>query len=107
MTDSWSKLWLFIKVIIFSVDTVAPMITCPANIMLPYEIGTATGRIVTWAAPTVTDVSGAPITVNLLSNKPPGSFFQVGANEVMYRATDLSGATSNCQFTVTINTGKF
>ena len=89
----------------FLVDSVAPMITCPAAIQQTYEIGKYDGRIINWAEPTVSDASGGPITVTLLTARPSGSFFPAGTHTVQYSATDQSGRSASCDFTVTINPG--
>ncbi|XP_033625701.1 uncharacterized protein LOC117288937, partial [Asterias rubens] len=90
-------------IVVNTVDSVAPMITCPAAIQQTYEIGKYDGRIINWAEPTVSDASGGPITVTLLTARPSGSFFPAGTHTVQYSATDQSGRSASCDFTVTIN----
>jgi hypothetical protein len=59
---------------------------------------------VNWTAPDATDNRGTP---NITSDVQPGSFFNITAagaapHVVTYVATDRSGLTARCQFTVTV-----
>ncbi|NOT38730.1 MAG: HYR domain-containing protein [Saprospiraceae bacterium] len=80
-------------------ETEVPSVTCPANIVQ----GTNTGQCqanVTLAGATATDncqVDG--ITYSPAS----GSLFSLGASTVIVTATDVSGNTNTCSFTVTVN----
>ncbi|HEU5164683.1 MAG TPA: CHRD domain-containing protein [Chitinophagaceae bacterium] len=79
-------------------DVQLPVITCPANITLPNAPGQC-GAVATYSV-TATDNCGSPtVTVQPTS----GSFFAVGTTTVNARATDASGNTSTCSFTVTVN----
>jgi sugar lactone lactonase YvrE len=73
---------------------------CPANITVKTGSGRATcDQVVTWTAPTATDNCGAvPVT----SDYHPGDTFPVGTTTVTYTATDASGNSSHCSFTVTV-----
>ncbi|TAI46698.1 HYR domain-containing protein [Flagellimonas allohymeniacidonis] len=82
-------------------DTTLPVITgCPSNITTNVDSGTC-GAIVTWTLPTATDNCGG---VTLTSNNyNPGDSFLPGVTTVVYTATDDSGNTATCSFTVTVN----
>jgi hypothetical protein len=80
-------------------DTEAPKITCPPN-----QIGiTASPRdpsvTVTYPAPTISDNSPG---ATLVCTPASGSVFPVGTTTVNCVATDTSGNTANCSFTVTV-----
>ena len=80
-------------------DVQPPVITCPANITRPNAPGQC-GATVTYAA-TATD--NCTSTVTLTVQPASGSFFPVGTTTVTARATDGSGNTATCSFTVTVN----
>lgn len=82
------------------VDTTAPVITCPANVvaMLPLN-SMATSMAVTYPAVTATDSCSSSVTVN--SSPASGSTFPVGTTLVNATASDGTN-TSNCSFTVTV-----
>ncbi|WP_040401415.1 HYR domain-containing protein, partial [Cecembia lonarensis] len=81
-------------------DTEAPVITCPADISTTVAFG-ETGAVVTYAQPTATDNCGTP-SVLLISGPASGSVFPIGTTTVTYRATDASGNSVDCSFTVTV-----
>jgi hypothetical protein len=70
---------------------------CPANIVKPNDPGQC-GANVSFSA-TATDNCSATVTFS----QAPGSFFPVGTTPVTVTATDPSGNTSSCTFTVTVN----
>lgn len=78
-------------------DVIPPVITCPANITLPNAPGQC-GAVATYTV-TATDNCSSTVTVSPVS----GTFFPVGTTTVTARATDGSGNTSTCSFTVTVN----
>lgn len=82
------------------VDDSPPLIACPEDVEQSNDPGEC-GAVVAYAVPTATDNCGDP-EVNLISGPASGDFFAVGATEVTYQATDLSGNTSACTFTVTV-----
>ncbi|MDM5317031.1 HYR domain-containing protein [Fictibacillus sp. b24] len=80
-------------------DTEPPTINCPADFTVPNTIGEC-GAIVNYPDPTVSD--NCPGVTS--SCKPvSGSFFPVGTTPVTCTATDASGNTATCTFTVTVN----
>jgi hypothetical protein len=79
-------------------DTQPPVITCPANITQRNDSGQC-GAIVKFAATATDNCSGTTVTYD----HAPGSFFDVGTTTVTATATDSSGNTALCTFTVTVN----
>jgi HYR domain len=81
------------------IDTEPPTIICPADLTVPNTIGEC-GAFVNYPDPTVSDncpgVTSSCIPVS-------GSFFPVGTTPVTCTATDASGNTATCTFTVTVN----
>ncbi len=88
------------------VDVTPPVFAnCPANITVNTGLGNTTcSQVATWTAPTATDAcitccnQNQPVT----SNYQSGATFPVGTTTVTYTATDASGNTSTCSFTVTV-----
>ena len=81
-------------------DIQNPTITgCPANIVVSNTPNNCNANVF-WTAPTASDnCSGVTLTATIL----PGSNFPIGTAPVTYTATDASGRTSTCTFTVTVN----
>ena len=79
-------------------DIEPPTITCPANITQVNDPGES-GAIVTYPAPVVSD--NCPGVTSVCS-PASGSFFPIGTTPVTCTATDSSGNTTICSFTVTI-----
>lgn len=75
-------------------DTEAPVFTsCPFNI-------STCDPVVNWVQPNVSDNCGV---ASITSTHSSGSTFPVGTTTVVYNATDSSGNTATCSFTVTIH----
>ena len=82
-------------------DVTAPVITCPANIVVGTSAGIC-GAVVNYAAPVGTDnCSGAGTA--LIAGLASGSTFPLGTTTVTYLVTDALGLTASCSFTVTVN----
>jgi len=79
-------------------DNEAPVITCPADIIVNNDPGQC-GAVVSFAA-TATDNCSAP-TFNY--NPAPGSVFPIGTTSVEAIAIDVSGNADTCYFNVTVN----
>ncbi|MEQ1744423.1 MAG: HYR domain-containing protein [Saprospiraceae bacterium] len=80
-------------------DTVAPTITCPANISEPAN-GATCMAVVTFAAPVVSDNCTA--SPALVGNATSGAAFPIGTTPVVFSATDASGNVASCNFTITV-----
>jgi hypothetical protein len=79
-------------------DTEPPVITCPANITRSNDPGVC-GAVATFTATARDNCSGVTVSCT----PPSGSSFPVGTTTVTCSATDTSGNTSTCSFTVTVN----
>jgi len=79
-------------------DTQPPVINCPANITRPNDPGQC-GAVVSFSATATDNCPGVVVSYDHAS----GSFFPVGTTTVRATATDASGNTSACSFTVTVN----
>lgn len=79
-------------------DDVPPSITCPANIVKSTDAGVCAATV--QFTPTGQDNCGS---VTITSNPPSGTSFPKGVTTVTVTATDASGNSSNCAFTVTVN----
>ncbi len=81
------------------VDTVGPVVACPGD-MTVAATGPG-GAVVTYPAAMVSDVGDPePVVVSVPAS---GSTFPVGSTTVTYTATDASGNSSSCTFTVTVS----
>ena len=79
-------------------DVTPPVMTaCPPNITLSSR--TSCSATATWTPPTATDNCGAP---TVTGTHTPGHSFPAGVTIVTYTATDASGNSVNCSFTVTV-----
>ena len=95
-----SVMFNFVSKCLFSIsDDELPNITCPADVMNNTTLGLANGSAM-WSNATVTDNSGETITP--VVNETSGSSFDIGVHTVQFTATDSSGNSNNCTFTVTI-----
>ncbi|HYC39247.1 MAG TPA: HYR domain-containing protein, partial [Chitinophagaceae bacterium] len=81
------------------VDNQPPTITCPANITVPSTLGLCTAPV----NYTITAADNCPgVTTAMTAGLASGSLFPLGTTTVTWRATDASGNTSTCSFTVTV-----
>lgn len=86
---------------VYVVDTTAPLISCPANIVVTLPPNAmATSMAVNYPAVTATDSCSTSVTVG--SSPASGSVFPVGTTTVNASAIDGAGNTSGCSFTVTV-----
>ncbi|XP_038074659.1 mucin-3A-like isoform X2 [Patiria miniata] len=82
-----------------AVDTQDPIINgCPMNITREVNPG-ITQLSVSWTPPTAIDDFGTP---SFVSNFQVGHTFAVSTHEVVYTATDGSGNSAECRFSITI-----
>ena len=80
-------------------DVTAPVITCPANIFITVASG-VTSTNVTYAVSAMDNCTVAPTVCVPASGAP----FPIGTNTVTCTATDASGNTNTCSFSVTVAT---
>ncbi|XP_076472296.1 uncharacterized protein LOC143301790 [Babylonia areolata] len=82
-------------------DVEPPSLVCPGDLeTVAAPVGNPT--TVTWAAPTATDNSGESVTPT--SDVTPGDAFAAGLTRVTYSASDVSGNTATCHFSVSVET---
>ncbi|MBK6859733.1 MAG: HYR domain-containing protein [Saprospiraceae bacterium] len=79
-------------------DNEKPMITCPANIVDSTGVDSCIKKV-TFAVSATDNCELAPISYSHTS----GSTFPIGTTTVTVTATDLSGNSKTCSFTITIN----
>ena len=79
-------------------DTTEPVVVCPADLSVEYDGGAS--AVVTYSGESVTDNSGATLTVTC--DPASDSLFTSGDNTVTCSATDAAGNTGTCDFTVTV-----
>jgi hypothetical protein len=85
-------------------DVEPPTINCPDNVTVVEAC--VDGEItVEYDAPTATDNVDAPEDITIVCDLPSGSTFAHGDTLVECTATDSSGNTSSCTFTVTVDCG--
>lgn len=83
------------------VDNELPSIVCPLNIVRANDANQC-GATVTYATPTNSDNCSA-VTLTRTGGLASGSVFPKGVTMVNWRATDASGNSAVCDFTVTVN----
>jgi len=84
-------------------DTVAPVITCTANLTVNADPGECTA-IATFGQPTVTDncAGSSSVTINQIAGLTSGSRFPVGSTTNTFVVSDGSGINDTCSFDVTV-----
>lgn len=83
-------------------DTVDPVLLCPPPISVGTDPGLC-GAIVNWAPVTASDDCGI---VSLAGNAASGDFFLPGSYSLGFTATDSSGNSAACTFSVTVADGE-
>jgi hypothetical protein len=81
------------------IDTTAPAISCPASITV--DGNNSGGAVVTFSVSATDNCDPSP---GVSVTPPSGSLFPFGATTVTATATDASGNSSQCSFTVTVRT---
>ncbi|MBI4854932.1 MAG: HYR domain-containing protein [Acidobacteria bacterium] len=90
----------FFRVIVL--DQEPPRITCPANFTVSTSAGTCSAKVV-YPAIEASDNSQFTSVTYL---PPSGSFLPLGTTVVQVTATDRSGNTATCSFSVTVGSGE-
>jgi ELWxxDGT repeat protein len=78
-------------------DTIAPRVTCPADVTV--EATDSTGAIVSYPAAQVFEYGSAP---QVTYSQATGTLFSLGTTVVTVTARDTPGNTSSCTFNVTV-----
>jgi len=81
------------------VDNQAPSIACPGNVNQTTDVGESYA-IVNFENATATD--NCNVTIEQTAGLTSGSQFPIGESTVTFTATDASGNTTECNFTVTV-----
>lgn len=81
-------------------DTTPPQIACPPNLIVSESPRDSGGATVTFAAPAASDICDSAL--QLLSSVPSGSVFTNGTSTVTWTATDASGNSNSCSFTIRV-----
>ncbi len=82
-------------------DNIAPIITCPADIVVANIAGTC-GNTVNYTLPTATDNCGIASIIQT-AGLPSGSVFPPNTTTNTFEVTDVNGNTATCSFDVTVN----
>ncbi|TQI70620.1 gliding motility-associated-like protein [Gramella sp. Hel_I_59] len=82
------------------IDNEAPVIECPENITVTVGFGIESSIVEYSMAQTTDNCSGETITMT--SGIASGEEFPLGVTTITFEATDASGNTSECSFTVTV-----
>jgi hypothetical protein len=80
------------------VDRTPPVAICPTNLVVSADAGQSGKSNVTWEVA----ASDNCVVTSVVSEPPSGSAFPVGVTTVQCTATDASGNTNACNFTVTV-----
>ena len=83
----------------FRLDEEKPVLTCPEDVTSNLDEGLSTANV-TFDTANVTDNSEVDLTAT--PSIQSGSTFDEGDNVVYFNATDRSGNTGMCMFTVTV-----
>ena len=85
------------------IDNEDPVIICPENIVADAETGTCEA-LITVPQPEVADNCGVVSVINNYNGTDDASgVYPVGVTTVTWIVTDVSGNTTECSFTVTVN----
>ncbi|SDF18249.1 HYR domain-containing protein [Ulvibacter litoralis] len=79
----------------------APVIACPADLIIDTTAGMCSG-VANWATPVAIDTEDGPITPVQTMGPASGSALPTGVTIIEYTATDSDGNMTPCQFTVTV-----
>ncbi|MBK9336227.1 MAG: HYR domain-containing protein [Lewinellaceae bacterium] len=80
-------------------DTVAPVIICPADIQVDAD-GVQCSAVVPFATPAVSD--NCTTTPALVGSSASNAVFPIGTTVVVFEATDDSGNTASCSFSIVV-----
>ncbi|MEO1029820.1 MAG: HYR domain-containing protein [Bacteroidota bacterium] len=83
-------------------DTVAPTISCPADIVVNNDPN-ACNSMVTVPAPTASDDCSFTLTNDFTGTSDASGVYPLGTTTVIWTATDVGGNQNTCSFTVTVN----
>jgi len=76
--------------------------SCPANINVNADPGSANATNVSWTPPVFTDNCSTAGNIQVTSSHTPPATFPIGVTSVTYTATDEALNEATCSFTVTV-----
>ncbi len=82
-------------------ETSAPVINCPADLILPTDLGSCDAAVIL-PTPTATDSCSTSVTVSQTGGPLSGSTFPIGSTLVSFTATDPDGNNSSCSYNVIV-----
>lgn len=82
---------------IVSTDSLAPQMTCPDDLEI------CAPGIVDYQKAFASDNCGLAASPSILSGPPSGSFMEIGEYSIVFQASDASGNTATCSFTISVN----
>jgi hypothetical protein len=82
---------------IVATDSQAPILVCPSNIPV------CGASNVSYGAPTVTDNCGVNAPPFVVAGPSSGAFFEEGISTIVYQATDVSGNSGTCSFSIVVS----
>ncbi len=82
-------------------DNLPPQIVCPNDIVIDTEPGSCEATVFFGSASAYDNCSGF-IPTTQTAGPPSGSTFPIGVTTITFMATDASGNTSSCSFTITV-----
>jgi hypothetical protein len=101
--DDSGNVAISVQRIVTVVDTTPPTIDCPPSITL--EPTCPSGAVGTYTLPVGADSCSATVTITRTAGLASGSVFPIGTTTtVTHSATDASGNSTSCSFTVTVLT---
>lgn len=83
-------------------DVTPPVLTCPSNLTVGMDNGQCDAVVYFPIPQAIDNCSGATVTQTDGTGLSSGSVFPAGTTTLSYSATDASGNTSTCSFTVTV-----
>ncbi len=86
---------------VYVVDVTPPVITCPPSVTLSTDPNTCTA-VAMFMCPVAPDNCSGSANPEQNLGLPSGSAFPLGVNVVGFQATDASGNSSTCTFTITV-----
>jgi hypothetical protein len=82
-------------------NNLAPQIVCPNDIVIITEPGLSEATVF-FSAASAFDNCGGVIPVVQTAGSPSGNTFPIGETTISFTATDASGNTATCDFTITV-----
>lgn len=85
----------------YAIDVTPPVVTCPPSVTLETDPNTCTA-VAMFMCPIAPDNCSGSANPEQILGLPSGSSFPQGVNVVGFQATDASGNSASCTFTITV-----